>query len=286
VITSPIRPPVSTGTGHRCWRPARPPKDALRRFTLVRNHNASMASFRPALTEAHRRIQPPASRPVNSGPRPCLFDVGFPLSGPQVRTFTSDLKRHVRHTAADGDERLSAAYEALYAVARRTVGKEAHDAWTTDPITDDSKMNQGALYRRLEEFNAHRNAFAVDLRTATLPRPQRASRAIRTWWPRLATIPGIHPPAPEAPYALSPRRISLTSLRRPSNSQHNHHFAAQTARGYRARRSLQHRCAEQSRGGQARSLPSRRQADLGRPRRRQRARRGRAGGPISLPGRQ
>ena len=28
---------------------------------------------------------------MNSGPRPCLIDVGFPLSGPQDRTSTSDL---------------------------------------------------------------------------------------------------------------------------------------------------------------------------------------------------
>jgi hypothetical protein len=49
--------------------------------------------------EAHQRKQPPASRPVNSEPRPCLIDVGFPLSGPQDRTHTSDLKRHAQHTA-------------------------------------------------------------------------------------------------------------------------------------------------------------------------------------------
>jgi hypothetical protein len=36
---------------------------------------------------------------VNSGPRPCLIDVGFPLSGSQDRTSTSDLKRHAQHTA-------------------------------------------------------------------------------------------------------------------------------------------------------------------------------------------
>ena len=40
-----------------------------------------MASFRPALTETPQRNQPHWDRPVNSGPRPCLFDVGFPLSG-------------------------------------------------------------------------------------------------------------------------------------------------------------------------------------------------------------
>jgi Tn3 transposase DDE domain len=58
-----------------------------------------MASFRPALTETPQRKQPHWSRPVNSEPRPCLIDVGFPLSGPQVRTSTSDLKRHAWHTA-------------------------------------------------------------------------------------------------------------------------------------------------------------------------------------------
>ncbi len=60
-----------------------------------------MASFRPALTEAHQqagRDQPPTSRPVNSGPRPCLFNVGFPLSGLQDRTHTSDLNVRAQHT--------------------------------------------------------------------------------------------------------------------------------------------------------------------------------------------
>ena len=76
------------------------PRNALRRFTFVRDHNASMASFRPALTEARQPNQPPASRPVNSGPRPCLFDVGFPLSGLQDRIHTSDLNVRARHTCA------------------------------------------------------------------------------------------------------------------------------------------------------------------------------------------
>jgi hypothetical protein len=74
------------------------PGSALRRFTLVRDHNAPMASFRPALTEAPQRKQPHWSRPVNSGPRPCLIDVGFPLSGLQDRTHTSDLNVRARHT--------------------------------------------------------------------------------------------------------------------------------------------------------------------------------------------
>ena len=36
---------------------------------------------------------------MNSEPRPCLIDVGFPLSGSQDSTSTSDLKRHAQHTA-------------------------------------------------------------------------------------------------------------------------------------------------------------------------------------------
>ena len=84
-------PGPTTETGLRCRRPACPPDDALRRFTCVRNHHASTASSRPALTEARQPIRAPANRPVDSGPRPCLIDVGFPLSGPQDRTSTSDL---------------------------------------------------------------------------------------------------------------------------------------------------------------------------------------------------
>jgi hypothetical protein len=74
------------------------PRNALRRFTLVRHHHAPMASFRPALTETPQRNQPHWSRPINSGPRPCLLDVGFPLSGLQDRTHTSDLNVRARHT--------------------------------------------------------------------------------------------------------------------------------------------------------------------------------------------
>jgi len=98
VIASPLRP------RHDRYRASPPgagsptPRNALRRFTFVRHHNASMASFRPALTEAPQRKQPHWDRPVNSGPRPCLFDVGFPLSGLQDRTHTSDLNTRAQHT--------------------------------------------------------------------------------------------------------------------------------------------------------------------------------------------
>ena len=60
--------------------------------------SSSRVPTRPALTEARQPNEPPASRPVNSGPRPCLFDVGFPLSGLQDRIHTSDLNVRARHT--------------------------------------------------------------------------------------------------------------------------------------------------------------------------------------------
>ena len=99
MITSPIRPRDRQEPGIAAGGQLTHPKDALRRFTLVRDHDTPTASFRPALTEVPQRKQPHWDRPVNSGPRPCLIDVGFPLSGPQDRTSTSDLKRHAQHTA-------------------------------------------------------------------------------------------------------------------------------------------------------------------------------------------
>ena len=96
--------------------------------------------------------------------------------------------------AADGDERLSDAYDALYAIARRTVGKEAHDAWEAVIIEEDREMNQGELYRRLSEFTSARNAFADDLRVATLPATRRVSRAIRRRWEWTTKIPGVRRP--------------------------------------------------------------------------------------------
>ena len=91
-------PSASTGTGHRRCGTARPPRNALRHFTFVRHHDAPMASSRPALTEIPQRNQPHWDRPVNSGPRPCLVSVGFPLSGSRDRTSTSDLNIRTWHT--------------------------------------------------------------------------------------------------------------------------------------------------------------------------------------------
>ena len=96
--------------------------------------------------------------------------------------------------AADGDERLSDAYDDLYKLARTSVGKEAHDAWNTPVITQDIEMNQGELYRRLEAFNTKRGEFADHLRTATLPRHKRSSRWLRTRLPWIIKLPWIRAP--------------------------------------------------------------------------------------------
>ena len=95
MITSPIRPRDRQEQGIAAAGRLTLPKDALRRFTLVRNHNAPMASSRHALTEAPQRsTKPHWDRPVNSEPRPCLISDGYPLSGSQIRTSSSDLTRH------------------------------------------------------------------------------------------------------------------------------------------------------------------------------------------------
>jgi hypothetical protein len=78
--------------------------------------------------------------------------------------------------AADGGERLSDAFDELYNLARKSVGKAAHDAWEAPVITDDQEMNMGPLFRSLQAFNTAREAFADDLRTATLPRRHRITR--------------------------------------------------------------------------------------------------------------
>jgi len=100
VIASPLRPrDQQQESGIAARGQLAHPRNALRRFTFVRHHDASRASFRPALTETPQRNQPHWDRPVNSGPRPCLR-CWIPPIGLQVRTSTSDLNVRARHTSA------------------------------------------------------------------------------------------------------------------------------------------------------------------------------------------
>jgi hypothetical protein len=113
--------------------------------------------------------------------------------------------------AADGDEQVSIAYDALYATARQTVGHEAHAAWEAPIVSEDAEMNQGDLYRRLKPFNTKRDEFAATLRTATLPRSQRISRALRATFPVLTKLPGVLAPPPPTPtQVVAPQDLATT----------------------------------------------------------------------------
>jgi hypothetical protein len=153
-------PPARQVSGIAAERQLTQPRNALRRFTLVRHHGAPMASFRPALTGASRRpryLRPSSGRPVNSGPRPCLFDVGFPLSGLQDRTHTSDLYIRARHTPPR-------ATRSGLSVDSRVAVTQSHQARCTSTTTDAkwghssrragataSCRSQGPLRRRARE---------------------------------------------------------------------------------------------------------------------------------------
>jgi hypothetical protein len=99
VIASPLRPRQRQESGIAAAT-ARPPRNALRRFTFVRHHDAPMASFRPALTEAPAAPKPAALGTARSIPSRALatIGVGFPLSGSRDRTSTSDLNIRTWHT--------------------------------------------------------------------------------------------------------------------------------------------------------------------------------------------
>jgi hypothetical protein len=121
--------------------------------------------------------------------------------------------------AADGDERLSEAFDDLYKLARTSVGKEAHNAWIAPVIETDQEMNQGLLYRRLADFNAKRAEFADDLRTATLPGHKRIWRLTRTQWPLLAKLPGVRAPrTPADRQVAAPQDLASNSAQLPDTS--------------------------------------------------------------------
>ncbi len=81
--------------------------------------------------------------------------------------------------AADGDQRVSAAYNALVETARQTAGQEAHEAWNDDPIETDAGMNMVPLFERLKAFRDRLQRFEGDLARATLPRRRRVWRWMR-----------------------------------------------------------------------------------------------------------
>ncbi len=119
--------------------------------------------------------------------------------------------------AADGDEKLSDAFDELYNLARTIVGKEAHDAWARPVIEGDQEMNQGDLYRRLADFNTKRAEFADHLRTATLPRRKRLWRWCRMRSPWLTKLPSVR-----APRAVTDRQSAAPQDIAPSPPEQRH----------------------------------------------------------------
>jgi hypothetical protein len=81
--------------------------------------------------------------------------------------------------AADGDQRISAAYNGLVGTARHTAGQEAHEAWKLEPIKTDSDMNMGKVFDRLKPLSDRVERFEADLARATLPRRLRVRRWLR-----------------------------------------------------------------------------------------------------------
>jgi hypothetical protein len=55
--------------------------------------------------------------------------------------------------AADGPSWLAQEYQELVSIARSSAGREAHEAWKVDPITEDSEMNMPDLFGRLNPLN-------------------------------------------------------------------------------------------------------------------------------------
>lgn len=75
--------------------------------------------------------------------------------------------------SADGDERVSSAYNDLVDTARATAGAESHQAWKEPPVATDAEMNMGPLHESLAPFRERLHRFELELASATLPRRQR-----------------------------------------------------------------------------------------------------------------
>lgn len=54
---------------------------------------------------------------------------------------------------ADGPSWLAQEYQELVSIVRATAGREAHESWKVDPITEDSDMNMPDLFARLKPLN-------------------------------------------------------------------------------------------------------------------------------------
>ena len=102
---------------------SRSPPPRIYGFFQTRPHGKAIAP---------NRNQPPTSRPVNPGPRPCLIDVGFPLSRPRYKTSTSRSQRHARHTRSTSPYGLGSASNRARHTSR-SVRPRPHTEDRTEP---------------------------------------------------------------------------------------------------------------------------------------------------------
>ncbi len=109
--------------------------------------------------------------------------------------------------AADGDRRLSEAFDELCITARTYAGKQSHESWNKPPPLEDAPVNRPELFQALNPFVTARDQFADELRLATLPKRKRAVRwaqehrllrAPQRRAPRRADLPHDRPPASTA----------------------------------------------------------------------------------------
>lgn len=78
--------------------------------------------------------------------------------------------------AVDGPDWLASEYEKLVSTARRIAGKEAHEAWKADPISDDTDVNMPELFARLKPLNDAVDEFRRQIRWADMTRRGRRFR--------------------------------------------------------------------------------------------------------------
>jgi hypothetical protein len=79
--------------------------------------------------------------------------------------------------AGDGPDWLAKEYENLVSTARLTAGKEAHEGWKVDPISDDSDVNMPELFARLKPLNDAVEEFRQQISWADRPRRGRRFRS-------------------------------------------------------------------------------------------------------------
>lgn len=98
-------------------------------------------------------------------------------------TVKAEVERCRMLLRADGDTRITEAFERLYATARNTAGAEAHHAWTVRPVSEDSEMNMGDVFDKLRNLDVQLDAFTRELAWATLPRRKTLWRRIHRHGP-------------------------------------------------------------------------------------------------------